>query len=97
MAEKLTDAQAQVFTETTVWQLIKNGVKGGAMFKPDQSKYPWVEWTDGEWWMIRKDEDFDVSTGSMRSMLMTHAKRHSMTVQVVKRLDCLAFKFTDNG
>jgi hypothetical protein len=93
MAEKLTEAQAQEFADLTVWKMLKQGVR----FGPDRSKYPWAEWTDGEWWMIRKDEDFDVSTGSMRSMLMTHAKRHSMKVQVIKRLDCLTFKFTDNG
>ena len=94
MAEKLTEEQAQRFADITVWKLIKNGVT----FQREYStKYPWDQWTDGEWWMIRKDEDFDTSTSSMRSMLMTHAKRHGMTVKVIKRLDCLTFKFSNNG
>lgn len=94
MAEKLTEAQAQKFADITVWKLIKSSVT----FEREYStKYPWAEWTDGEWWMIRRDEDFEIPTSSMRSMLMTHAKRHSMTVKVIKRLDCLTFKFTDNG
>lgn len=97
MAEKLTEEQAQKFAGITVWELIKRFASELNDERKAQTKYPWDQWTDGEWWMIRRYDDFEVATSSMRSMLMTHAKRHSKTVQVVKRLDCLTFKFTDNG
>lgn len=97
MAKKLTEEQAQKFADITVWEMIKSLRHGVTIRQDDTTKYPWTQWTDGEWWMIRKDDDFEIPTSSMRSMLMTHAKRHSMTVQVIKRLDLLTFRFADKS
>ena len=83
MAQKLTAAQA----ETEV------GHEAGRSVP----RYPWVEWTDGSWWKIQKDEDYDIDTGNMRRALLMRAQRHSMTIEAHKRGDSLIFKFNDNG
>lgn len=96
MAKTLSEAQAQKIADTSVWDLIKQELRGGAQ-KEERVVYPWTDWTDGQWWSVVKGEDFECSASAMRSVLSTHAKRHSMTVKVIKRLDVLVFQFSDNG
>jgi len=46
-------------------------------------KYPWVDWTDGSPWEIRRGEDYDVATENMRANL--HMKADSLDCKVRTR------------
>lgn len=48
-----------------------------------QRRYPWVEWTDGSTWEIRRGEDYDVPTENMRVSL--HMKATSLLRKVRTR------------
>lgn len=70
---------------------------GGRSGSGAGSKYPWWQWTDGNWWKIERGEDFSQEADSMRRTLALHAQRHSMTVEIHKRGDVVLFRFADNG
>jgi hypothetical protein len=57
-------------------------------------KYPWNDWMDGNWWLIKKGEDYTSQTDSLRTGLLNRGRRHGMPVEVHKRGDTLLFKFT---
>jgi hypothetical protein len=85
MAQRLTEAQVRE-------EIGYSDLAGGRALR-----YPWAEWTDGNWWKIQKGSDYQIDTDNMRRGLATHAQRHSMKVDAYKRGDLLIFKFTDNG
>lgn len=83
MAQEMTEEQAR-------------SVVGGAVPGSGGSKYPWADWTNGSWWKITKDEDYNLTTDNMRTSLTLHARRHSMKVMVHKRGDSLVFRFDEH-
>lgn len=60
------------------------------------TKYPWAQWTNGNWWLIKKGEDYERNTDSMRTGITNRAKRHSMKAEVYKRGDTVLFRFSEN-
>lgn len=62
-------------------------------------RYPWHEWTDGQVWEIRYQEDYDIPTENMRVNLHERAKQGGlMRVRTEKikdrRGEGLRFQFT---
>lgn len=41
---------------------------------PTRDKYPWDEWLDGSVWLLRKGEDYGITTPSMRAAASRAAK-----------------------
>lgn len=83
MAQELTEEEARL-------------ALGGTKSSANGAKYPWADWTNGSWWKIVKGEDYERETGSMRTALVIHARRHSMKVMVHKRGDSLFFRFDEH-
>lgn len=46
-----------------------------------QSKYPWDQWLDGHVWLLRKGEDYETTSPSMRAIATTAAKREGKRLQ----------------
>lgn len=59
-----------------------------------EPKYPWDQWMNGSWWLIKQGEDFDSQIESLRTGLLNRARRHGVPVKVHKRGDTLLFKFS---
>lgn len=49
--------------------------------------YPWTQWEDGEWWLIKRDDQFRCTPAGMRSTLRSRAAKHGTVVDVVLRPD----------
>ena len=49
--------------------------------------YPWELWEDGEWWLIKRGQQFQCTLAGMRSTLRSRAARRGATVEVVLRPD----------
>lgn len=49
--------------------------------------YPWARWEDGEWWLIKRGDQFRCTPAGMRSTLRSRATRQGMLVDVVLRPD----------
>ncbi len=49
--------------------------------------YPWAQWEDGEWWLIKRGEQFRCTPAGMRSTLRSRAERSGTAVDVVLRPD----------
>jgi hypothetical protein len=49
--------------------------------------YPWARWEDGEWWLIKRGEQFRCTPAGMRSTLRSRAAREGRLVDVVLRPD----------
>ena len=62
-------------------------------------RYPWREWTDGSAWEIRRGEDYDVATETMRVNLHVRADAATLKVRTRKIVDAqgegLVFQFFD--
>ena len=43
---------------------------------PTRTTYPWGQWLDGSVWLLRKGEDYEVETASMRAAASKAAKAH---------------------
>lgn len=84
MAQELTEDQAREAI-------------GDSAFAVSAIRYPWAQWTNGNWWKIQRGEDFSIETDNMRRALVMHAQRHSMKASVHRRGDSLIFRFTGNG
>jgi hypothetical protein len=39
-----------------------------------RGKYPWEEWLNGHVWLLRKGEDYETSSSSMRAIAASAAK-----------------------
>lgn len=48
---------------------------------PTRGRYPWEEWLDGSVWQLRKDEDYSISTASMRAAASRAAKAAGKRLQ----------------
>lgn len=70
--------------------------------------YPWSQWEDGDWWLIKRGEQFRCTPAGMRSTLRSRAAKHGRIVDVVLRPDAaeipvgkehqyVAFRFGDMG
>ncbi len=57
-------------------------------------KYPWAQWTDGEWWHAKQGEDFTVAVNSFRSTLANHACKYGLRVVTQQTETGMAFQFT---
>jgi len=79
MADKLTTEQILAFT--------------GDETPGSTRRYPWHEWVDGSWWLVRQGTDYVVSTESMRRAITMHGKRKCVPVEVYRRGEALAFRF----
>jgi len=71
--------------------------------RPDS--YPWTQWEDGEWWLIKRGKQFRCTPAGMRSTLRSRAAKQGTHVDVVLRPDdpqvpagkehqYIAFRFT---
>ena len=49
--------------------------------------YPWARWQDGEWWLIKRGDQFRCTPAGMRSTLRSRASREGKLVDVVLRPD----------
>jgi hypothetical protein len=49
--------------------------------------YPWARWEDGEWWLIKRGDQFRCTPAGMRSTLRSRATRQGRLVDVVLRPD----------
>lgn len=49
--------------------------------------YPWARWEDGEWWLIKRGDQFRCTPAGMRSTLRSRAVREGKLVDVVLRPD----------
>jgi hypothetical protein len=49
--------------------------------------YPWARWEDGEWWLIKRADQFRCTPAGMRSTLRSRAAREGKIVDVVLRPD----------
>lgn len=49
--------------------------------------YPWGSWENGEWWLIKRGEQFRCTPAGMRSTLRSRAAREGKVVDVVLRPD----------
>lgn len=70
--------------------------------------YPWSQWENWEWWLIKRGEQFNCTPAGMRSTLRSRASKRGTGVNVVLRPDdpqvplgkehqYLAFRFGDVG
>lgn len=58
-----------------------------------KSAYPWEQWTDGEVWEVRRNEDFTCTVPSMLAALWTRAKKMEMKAEVASQGDVVQFRF----
>lgn len=49
--------------------------------------YPWSQWENGEWWLIKRGEQFRCTPAGLRSTLRSRASKLGTTVDVVLRPD----------
>lgn len=49
--------------------------------RPGRRKYPWHEWTDGDWWRLKRGADYKVTDDAFRSITFTHARRNGLKVR----------------
>lgn len=45
------------------------------------SKYPWDEWTDGEWRWAQRRVDYDTTREGFRAVLHGHARRKGLVCE----------------
>lgn len=53
---------------------------GQELGKP-KIRYPWSKWADGEVWLLKGGEDFDILPISMQGMAYSYAKTHGLKVR----------------
>lgn len=58
-------------------------------------KYPWDEWMDGQIRIIRRGEDYAITTTGMKAVLAHAATRYGKAVKIAKRDNTLTFRFDD--
>jgi hypothetical protein len=49
--------------------------------------YPWTHWENGEWWLIKRGDQFRCTPAGMRSTLRSRAAKGGVVVDVVLRPD----------
>lgn len=59
-----------------------------------RTKYPWDQWTNGNWWQARKGEDFNGDLEGFRSNLYAYTKRHGLRAETRASGDTVAFRIT---
>ena len=59
---------------------------------PQECRYPYDEWFDGQIWKITKGIDFNCTIESMRVSLWTTAKKRGMKIRTSKKGDALIFQ-----
>ena len=45
-----------------------------------QERYPWIDWFDGQPWLLESGIDFEAATDSMRSCAYAAARRHGVKI-----------------
>ncbi len=60
---------------------------------PEDSGYPWDEWTDGKWWRVTRGVDYQCSTQSLQAYLYRVALKRQLSVQSKREGDLLMFRF----
>jgi hypothetical protein len=79
-------------TPTTVQESIEDDTRIGRRLtaRPAARRadaYPWARWEDGEWWLIKRGDQFRCTPAGMRSTLRSRAAREGKVVDVVLRPD----------
>lgn len=79
-------------TPTTAQDAVEEGTRIGRRLtaRPTARRadaYPWARWEDGEWWLIKRGDQFRCTPAGMRSTLRSRATRQGMLVDVVLRPD----------
>ena len=59
---------------------------------PQECRYPYDEWFDGQIWKITKGIDFNCTIESMRVSLWTTAKKRGIKIRTSKKGDALIFQ-----
>ena len=59
-----------------------------------RSVYPWSDWTDGEWWLLKQGADYPTATKVFQSVARNHARRHGYTLQTQLTDDGTFIRFT---
>lgn len=75
------------------WGMAKE-IQPGDLPQDARIKYPWAQWTNGNWWQARRGEDFNGDVESFRSNLYAYTKRHGLKVTTKSEGDVVAFKIT---
>jgi hypothetical protein len=52
-----------------------------------QSKYPWDQWLDGSVWLLRKGEDYETTSPSMRAIATSAAKKEGKRLRTQITVD----------
>jgi hypothetical protein len=70
-----------------------------SFFGPDEVRYPWDDWSDGSIWEIKLNQDYLISTETMRVYLHQRAKAENKEVETHKvsgdDWEGLRFKFQE--
>jgi hypothetical protein len=57
-------------------------------------RYPWDDWTDGQWWLCVADVDYMTSRDAFTAGLYAQAASRGMTVVVHRARGCVATRFS---
>lgn len=44
-------------------------------------RYPWAEWSNGEWWLLERGEDYVVSDMAIRCAAYAYGAKHNLRTQ----------------
>lgn len=62
--------------------------------RPGRRKYPWHDWTDGDWWRLTDGLDYTIATTAFRSVAFNHARRHGYKIQTKQVEGGIFIRFT---
>jgi hypothetical protein len=52
------------------------------VFTNGNTRYPWHQWLDGQVWVLKKGEDYDIQTLSMRVQCHARAEKRGLKARV---------------
>lgn len=65
-------------------------------FQRMTGRYPWVDWTDGRIWKVKRGTDFKITAKGIRSAALAHAHRVGKRVNTsIVDDDTVVFQFYD--
>jgi hypothetical protein len=54
---------------------------------PGSPSYEWDQWLDGSPWLLRRGEDYEIGTASMRAAVSRAARQRGKTVKTKALID----------
>lgn len=57
------------------------------------ARYPWHEWTDGQWWQAVRGEDYTITDDGFRSCLYSYASLKGLRGESRKNDEGVMFRF----